>query len=111
VDILLCAVAIKRRWAIFTTDPDFSSDAKVLPPPDSYSPSAIIRTMPGHSWGTIRGDNLVANRRQNKDLQRPAVQLTAGGAKLLNALFGVAYAGASQFSIPQLGYRRTVAEK
>jgi predicted nucleic acid-binding protein len=23
VDILLCAVAIKREWAIFTTDPDF----------------------------------------------------------------------------------------
>ena len=31
VDILLCAVAIKRQWAIFTTDPDFSNYAKVLP--------------------------------------------------------------------------------
>ena len=31
VDILLCAIAIKRQWAIFTNDPDFSSYAKVLP--------------------------------------------------------------------------------
>ena len=31
VDILLCAIAIKRQWAIFTTDPDFSSYAAVLP--------------------------------------------------------------------------------
>ena len=31
VDILLCAVAIKREWAVFTTDPDFSNYAKVLP--------------------------------------------------------------------------------
>jgi len=31
VDILLCAVAIKRQWAIFATDPDFSNYAKVLP--------------------------------------------------------------------------------
>jgi predicted nucleic acid-binding protein len=31
VDILLCAVAIKRQWAIFTADPDFSNYAKVLP--------------------------------------------------------------------------------
>ena len=31
VDILLCAVANKRLWAIFTTDPDFSSYAKVFP--------------------------------------------------------------------------------
>jgi predicted nucleic acid-binding protein len=31
VDILLCAIAIKRQWAIFATDPDFSSYAKVLP--------------------------------------------------------------------------------
>ena len=31
VDILLCAVAIKREWAIFTTDPDFTNYAKVLP--------------------------------------------------------------------------------
>lgn len=31
VDILLCAIVIKRQWAILTTDPDFSSYAKVLP--------------------------------------------------------------------------------
>jgi predicted nucleic acid-binding protein len=31
VDILLCAVAINRKWAIFTTDPDFTNYAKVLP--------------------------------------------------------------------------------
>lgn len=31
VDVLLCAVAIKREWAIFTTDPDFSNYAKALP--------------------------------------------------------------------------------
>ena len=31
VDILLCAIAINRQWAIFTTDPDFSSYARVLP--------------------------------------------------------------------------------
>jgi predicted nucleic acid-binding protein len=31
VDILIGAVAIKREWAIFTTDPDFSSYVKVLP--------------------------------------------------------------------------------
>jgi len=31
VDVLLCAVTIKRQWAIFTTDPDFSNYAKVLP--------------------------------------------------------------------------------
>jgi predicted nucleic acid-binding protein len=30
-DILLCAVANKRLWTIFTTDPDFSNYAKVLP--------------------------------------------------------------------------------
>ena len=31
VDILICAVAVKRGWAIFTTDPDFATYAKVLP--------------------------------------------------------------------------------
>jgi predicted nucleic acid-binding protein len=31
VDILICAVAIKRQWAIFTTDPDFTNYVKVLP--------------------------------------------------------------------------------
>ena len=31
VDILLCAVANKRQWTIFATDPDFSNYAKVLP--------------------------------------------------------------------------------
>jgi predicted nucleic acid-binding protein len=30
VDILLCAVANKRSWTIFTSDPDFSNYAKVL---------------------------------------------------------------------------------
>ena len=31
VDILLCAIAIKRQWAILIADPDFSSYARVLP--------------------------------------------------------------------------------
>ena len=31
VDILLCAVVIKRQWAVFTTDPDFTSYAKIIP--------------------------------------------------------------------------------
>jgi len=31
VDVLLCAVAMSREWAIFTTDPDFSNYARVLP--------------------------------------------------------------------------------
>lgn len=31
VDILLCAVAMKRNWSIFTTDPDFSNYSKVIP--------------------------------------------------------------------------------
>jgi len=31
VDVLLCAVAMKREWALFTTDPDFLNYAKVLP--------------------------------------------------------------------------------
>ena len=31
VDILLCAVGMKREWAIFTTDHDFSNYARVLP--------------------------------------------------------------------------------
>lgn len=31
VDMLLCAVAISRRWALFTTDPDFPRYAKILP--------------------------------------------------------------------------------
>src|SRR3989442_4171516 len=31
----------------------------------------------GHSWGTTRGDSLVANRRQNKGLWCSAVKLTA----------------------------------
>ena len=30
VDALLCAVAIKRGWTIFTTDPDFKNYATVL---------------------------------------------------------------------------------
>jgi hypothetical protein len=31
VDALLCAVALKRDWTIFTTDPDFRNYARVLP--------------------------------------------------------------------------------
>jgi predicted nucleic acid-binding protein len=31
VDILICAVTIKRGWALFTTAPDFAAYAKVLP--------------------------------------------------------------------------------
>jgi len=31
VDALLCAVAIRRDWTIFTTDPDFRRYTKVLP--------------------------------------------------------------------------------
>jgi len=31
VDVLLCAVAMKREWAILTNDPDFTHYAKVLP--------------------------------------------------------------------------------
>jgi len=31
VDLLICAVAIKRGWAIFATDADFATYARVLP--------------------------------------------------------------------------------
>jgi len=31
VDILICAVAIRRSWSFFTTDPDFAIYKKVLP--------------------------------------------------------------------------------
>lgn len=31
VDAFLCAVVMKREWDIFTTDPDFTNYAKVLP--------------------------------------------------------------------------------
>lgn len=31
VDLLICAVAMRRGWTIFTTDPDFATYAKVLP--------------------------------------------------------------------------------
>jgi predicted nucleic acid-binding protein len=31
VDVLLCAVAMKRQWAIFASDPDFTNYAEVLP--------------------------------------------------------------------------------
>jgi predicted nucleic acid-binding protein len=31
VDILICAIAQRRDWSIFTTDPDFSHFGKVLP--------------------------------------------------------------------------------
>jgi hypothetical protein len=30
VDVLLCAIVMKREWAIFTTDVDFTNYAKVL---------------------------------------------------------------------------------
>jgi predicted nucleic acid-binding protein len=31
VDVLLCAVTVRRDWRFFTTDPDFSHYARVLP--------------------------------------------------------------------------------
>ncbi len=31
VDILICAIAMRRGWSIFTTDPDFKSYANILP--------------------------------------------------------------------------------
>lgn len=31
VDFLICAAALRRRWAIFTTDQDFENYASVLP--------------------------------------------------------------------------------
>jgi predicted nucleic acid-binding protein len=31
VDVLLCAVTVRRGWSIFTTDPDFSHYGRVLP--------------------------------------------------------------------------------
>jgi predicted nucleic acid-binding protein len=31
VDVLMCAIAVKRNWSILTTDPDFSNYAKVIP--------------------------------------------------------------------------------
>ena len=31
VDVLMCAVATKRKWSILTTDPDFSNYARVIP--------------------------------------------------------------------------------
>jgi len=31
VDILICAVALSRRWSILTTDPDFKTYSEVLP--------------------------------------------------------------------------------
>src|SRR5664279_1565447 len=31
VDALICQTALSRRWSILTTDPDFTSYAKVLP--------------------------------------------------------------------------------
>lgn len=31
VDILICAIALRRNWHIFTTDPDFRNYARVLP--------------------------------------------------------------------------------
>jgi len=31
IDILICAVALARRWSIFSLDPDFKNYARVLP--------------------------------------------------------------------------------
>ena len=31
VDFLICAMALRREWAIFTTDPDFGRYAEALP--------------------------------------------------------------------------------
>lgn len=31
VDVLICAIALPRRWSVFTTDPDFKRYASVLP--------------------------------------------------------------------------------
>ena len=39
VDILLCAVAMRRGWAVFASDPDFQHYAKVLPL-KLYTPSS-----------------------------------------------------------------------
>jgi hypothetical protein len=54
LDILLCAIAIKRQWAIFTTDPDFPL-RKGSSPPESYAPATIIESAksacPGASYG------------------------------------------------------------
>jgi predicted nucleic acid-binding protein len=30
VDVLICSIAMSRRWSIFTTDPDFANYARVL---------------------------------------------------------------------------------
>lgn len=30
-DMLICAIALRREWPVFTTDPDFNSYAKILP--------------------------------------------------------------------------------
>lgn len=30
-DMLICAIAVRRDWPVFTTDPDFNSYARVLP--------------------------------------------------------------------------------
>jgi predicted nucleic acid-binding protein len=31
VDILICAIAMRRGWSVFTTDPDFKNYANILP--------------------------------------------------------------------------------
>ena len=31
VDLLICSVAVRRRWEIFTADSDFRAYAKVIP--------------------------------------------------------------------------------
>jgi predicted nucleic acid-binding protein len=43
IDILLCAVAIKREWAIFTTDPDFTNYTKVAAHLDPRGTEVVLR--------------------------------------------------------------------
>jgi len=31
VDVLICAIALRRRWLVFSADPDFQRIARVLP--------------------------------------------------------------------------------
>jgi predicted nucleic acid-binding protein len=40
VDFLICAMALRREWAIFSTDPDFQRYAKALPLKMHVAPAA-----------------------------------------------------------------------
>jgi predicted nucleic acid-binding protein len=31
IDVLICAVAVRRHWQVFTTDQDFTRYAKIVP--------------------------------------------------------------------------------